>query len=268
MSMPADIPTPRWLLLLTSVSLCTVVACSSGGSSEPAPEPPASPDASSELCADAEGAPVNPEAARVVLVVDRTPTARTDLSTPPDLTAVITDIQQQGVETQKGSAFQTVGVTGAGQYPSLGKAVSLDLKPGQTSRSAKDLRSLLLSTCVPAWVSGDTYTPGGAGTDLFGALVAAQQQGPTQIVVMSSGLNSTPVADLSVPPADPAAAAERVATEFPEFADWSIPVTWFNLGEPNPPLSAQDRGRLISFWENLIGEENLDLNTREGTAGG
>ena len=94
MSMPADIPTPRWLLLLTSVSLCTVVACSSGGSSEPAPEPPASPDASSELCADAEGAPVNPEAARVVLVVDRTPTARTDLSTPPDLTAVITDIQQ------------------------------------------------------------------------------------------------------------------------------------------------------------------------------
>lgn len=267
MSMPANIPT-RWLLLLTSVSLCTVVACSSGESSEPAALPTANPDASAEICADAEGAPVDPEAARVVLVIDRTPTARTDLSTPPDLTAVITDIQQQGVETKKGSAFQTVGVTGTGEYPSLGEPVSLDLNPGQTSRSAKDLRSLLLGACVPGWVSGDAYTPSGAGTDLFGALLAAQQQGPTQIVVMSSGLNSTPVADFTTPPTDPAAAAARVKSEFPEFADWSIPVTWFNLGEPNPPLSAQDRGRLISFWESLIGEEHLDLNTREGTAGG
>jgi hypothetical protein len=265
--MADEISVPRWKPLLVATLAFAVAACGSGEATETSSPAAGTPDASSEICVDAESATVDPGAARVVLVVDRTPTARTDLSTPPDLTTVITAVQQQGVESKKGSAFQTVGVTGSGEYPPLGKPSSLDLQPGQTSRAAKDLRSLLLGTCVPGWVSGDAYTPAGEGTDLFGALLAAQQQGPTQIVVISSGLNSTPVADLTVPPADAAILAEHVKSEFPDFADWAIPVTWFNLGEPNPPLSAQDRERLISFWQKLIGEENLDVNTREGAPG-
>lgn len=246
---------------LVVATVAAVVGCGGGVGGGPTASGPGG--GNGEICAAAQKEPIKPGAQLVVVVVDRTASARTGLSDPPDLDAVIAGAQAKGVEDKTGSQIQTLGVTASGQFPSIGKPTSLDLRPGDTSKNANDLRQRILHDCVPGLLRSDNTQANGDNTDLLGALLAAQQQKPAQIVVISSGLNSTSQASLDPPPAEPAQLAEAVKQAIPAFASWSTPVTWFNLGEPNPPLSAPDRDRVIAFWQALLGDQ-LNSNTREG----
>ncbi|MGA5541362.1 hypothetical protein ACPCIR_05870 [Mycobacterium sp. NPDC051198] len=249
-------------LMMTAV---VVGATACGTSDEPhtgsgAAAGPADPN--SQICTAAKQTAPKADALLVALIVDRTASARTEATEPPDLGHLLAEVQAKGLEDHTGSAVQTVGVSGTDQFPTISTPMSLDLKPGDTSQNADNVRAKLLKDCTAGLLTDESTLPKGDNTDLIGALLAAQQQQPAQIIVISSGLNSTPAADLTVPPADPAQLAAAVKTEAPDFASWSIPVTWFSLGEPNPPLSSQDRDRVIGFWKSLLGDK-LIINTRE-----
>lgn len=253
----------RWVTaLVASAVALTAAGCSSDSDKGGGGTAAASGGTNTAICDTAKKHAPKAGALFVALIVDRTASARTQLAEPPNLRDAVAQVQAQGAKEHKGSAVQTIGVTAAGQFPVISAPLSLDLKPGDTSSDAGKTRAALLGCVAPLLDTADTQ-PKGEGTDLIGALLAAQQQKPTQIVVLSSGLNSTPVADLRTPPADPAQLAQTVKDTTPDFASWSIPVTWFNLGEPNPPLSAQDRDRVIAFWKALLGDK-LKTDTREG----
>lgn len=252
----------RWVPALVAWAVAlTAVGCSSE-SDKAGSTAAAAGGTNTAICETAKKHPPKPGALFVALVVDRTASARTQLAEPPNLRDSVAQVQAQGDKEHKGAAVQTIGVTAAGQFPVISPPLSLDLKPGDTSSDAGKTRSALLGCVAPMLDTADTQ-PKGEGTDLIGALLAAQQQKPAQIIVLSSGLNSTPVADLRTPPADPTQLAQTVKDTAPDFSSWSIPVTWFNLGEPNPPLSAQDRDRVIAFWKALLGDK-LKTDTREG----
>ncbi|WNG81162.1 hypothetical protein C6A86_023685 [Mycobacterium sp. ITM-2016-00316] len=247
----------RRLAVLFASTLATIgmVACSSGSDeSEPAAE--------ADICAAASEQAANPDAVRVVVVVDRTESARTDVAVPSSLTDILTAAQDKGVEAKTGALLQTLGVSGESVFPTISPPHNLDLRPGDTSTNADNLRAKLLADCLTTFIDSEVTEPKGEGTDLIGALLAAQQQKPEQILVISSGMNSTPLANLTAPPTDPTSAASSVKAEAPDFGTWSLPVTWFNLGEPEPPLSAADRDRVIAFWKALLGD-HLNIDTRE-----
>lgn len=255
------------LSALVSIAALLVSCGGQGGSNAGAGDGDAAASRGADICSTAKDGTIKADAQLVVVVIDRTASARTNLAEPPDLQATIAKIQAKGVEDGTGSQLQTLNVTASGRFPSIGKPMSLDLRPGDTSQNAKKLRSKILDDCVPGVLfSGDSAAPG-SNTDLLGALLAADQQKPAEIVVVSSGLNSTAQADLSTPPADPAQLADSVKQAVPAFASWTTPVRWFNLGEPNPPLSAPDRDRVMAFWKALLGDK-LDPNTREGAPAG
>ncbi len=253
---------PRWVPAMVASAVALTAAGCGPESDKGGSTAAAAGGTNTAICDTAKKHPPKAGALFVALIVDRTASARTQLAEPPNLRDSVAQVQAQGVKEHKGSAIQTIGVTAAGQFPVISPPLSLDLKPGDTSSDAGKTRAALLGCVAPLLDTADTQ-PKGEGTDLIGALLAAQQQKPAQIVVLSSGLNSTPVADLRTPPADPAQLAQTVKDTTPDFASWSIPVTWFNLGEPNPPLSAQDRDRVIAFWKAMLGDK-LKTDTREG----
>ena len=262
----AQDPIKLWVrnaAMIAAISVLTACGgAQDGGNSGTGSGSGTSADAGSDICAAAQKEPIDPKAQLLVVVVDHTASARTDLADPPSLSDAIAKIQAEGVKDEKGSQIQTLGVTASGEFPTISKPLSLDLKPGNTSPNAENLRAKIVRDCVPGILKVGGPQPSGGNTDLLGALLAAKQQSPQEIAVMSSGLNSTPQANLTVPPNDPAQVADSVKQAIPDFAAWSIPVTWFYLGEPNPPLSAPDRDRVIAFWKALLGE-NLTVNTRE-----
>jgi hypothetical protein len=196
------------------------------------------------------------------VVVDRTPSARADATTPPDLLDAVGSVQQAGTVSKKGSQLQVLSVSGANTYPWISVPLSLDLEPGNTSVDANAVRKKIAETCVSPFIA-DAKAPGKTDTtDVIGALIAAKQQNPERILVISSGLNITPSVDLRTL-TDPTEAAEAVRATNPEFVSWTVPVVWFNLGEPKQPLSDVDRQMLIEFWQALLGD-SLKNDTREG----
>ncbi|WP_156432621.1 hypothetical protein [Mycobacterium sp. M26] len=233
---------------------------SSGGGQGATHSGEANPD--DAICAAAKKEAAKPDALLVSLVVDRTASARTDLKQPPDLAATVAKVQEKGLTEHKGSQIQTVAVSGSSEFPPISPPLNLDPRPTDTSQNADSVRAKILNDCVPGLLASDGESPKGSNTDLIGALLAAQQQKPAEILVISSGLNSSPVIDLRTPPTDPSTAATSVKAQVPDFANWSIPVIWYNLGEPNPPLSAEDRDRTIAFWKELLGDK-LTIDTRE-----
>lgn len=246
-----------------SASLLVATACSGSGdpgSGQAASAGTGNPDDS--ICAAARKEKPKPKAAMVSLIVDRTSSARTDVAQPPGLTEALADIQKKALEERRGSAVQTIEVRGSGEFPPISTPLNLDPRPDDTSPNANNVRAKILNDCTSGLLDSGVTPPKGDSTDLIGALLAASQQNPTQILVISSGLNSTALANLQVPPANPAELADTVKTEAPDFNSWSIPVTWYNLGEPNPPLSALDRDHVIEFWKALLGGQ-LTVDSRE-----
>jgi len=213
------------------------------------------------ICAAAQEGPGEPDATLAVIVVDHTASARPGLTDPPNLSAAIANLQTRGVEEKTGSQLQTLAVTASGQFPTISAPLSLDLKPGDTSPNADNLRKKVLRDCVPEFLKGTGPQPSAGDTDVIGALLAARQQAPSEIFVISSGLNSTTQANLTAP-YDPAQLSGAVKDAIPDFKEWTIPVTWFDLGEPAEPLSAPDRNRVIAFWKDLLGDK-LTVDTRE-----
>lgn len=251
----------RGVVIITlSATLLTLSGC--GGSNEI--EGRTSPNASGNksICEAAAAERPKSGAAMVSLIVDRTASARTDVTMPPGLNETLAEVQKKALGERSGSAIQTISVSGSGEFPPIGPTLNLDPRPEDTSPNANNIRAKILNDCIPGLLESDGANPKSDNTDLIGALLAARQQDPTQILVISSGLNSTALANLQTPPADPAEMVAAVKAEAPDFESWSIPVTWYNLGEPNPPLSAQDRERVIMFWKALLGDQ-LIVDTRE-----
>ncbi|MCF6389378.1 hypothetical protein L2K20_20590 [Mycobacterium sp. MBM] len=242
-------------LLAATAATASMTGCST---SEDRPDS----QAEDSICTASSQQTPSEKAVRAVVVVDRTASARTDVAIPTTLKNILATIQDEGVESKSGSQMQTLGVSGESVYPTISTEYSLDLRPGDTSTNADNLRAKLLTDCLTTFVESDATRAKGEGTDLVGALLAADQQRPEQILVISSGLNDTPLADLTTPPTDPGPAVSAVRQEAPEFGTWQTPVTWFNLGEPEPPLSAADRDRVIAFWSALLGN-HLKIDTRE-----
>lgn len=252
-------------MLYTALAAGVLAAAGCGGGSDhgqapAAPAGDANPD--SEICAAAHKEAAHAGALPVLLIVDRTASARTLSTTPPGVGEVIARVQQEGLNGHKGSEVQAIAVTGTSTFPPIGAPLNLDPRPGDTSQNADNIRAKILRDCVPGLFKADGGEGGGDTTDLIGALLAAKQQGPAQILVVSSGVNNTAVANLNPPPADPAEAVGAVKADAPAFDDWSIPVTWFSLGEPQTPLSAQDHDRVVGFWKALLGDK-LTVDDRE-----
>ena len=219
------------------------------------------PEPEQDICDEARGVIPDANAAMAALIVDRTNSSRTDLGIPPALVDAIAEVQEAGVTSGKGSQVKVIPVVGAGEYPPPTKLLAIDLEPGNTSQDAADVRKKLARDCLPKLIA-DAPTTTAPTTDLIGALLAAKQENPEKILVLSGGLNTTEGADLRGL-TDPTGAAKAVRAATPGFSQWNVPVAWFNLGEPRIPLSDEDREYLIRFWKELLGDK-LSNDTKEG----
>lgn len=223
--------------------------------------PVGSPD--SQRCAQIERIPASPDADLVEVVVDRTSSARSELSLPPRLTATLTAAQQHSDD--RGTSLQVISVNGTGAATMPSVVYPLDPMPGDSSPMADDARALALQ-CAGEWV-GRAAAAEGTGTDLVAALATAERQRPARIVVISDGVHATTDLDLNTPPDDPSAAAAHAGRLAPQLVAATTPVTWFDMGERQPPMSQDHRQRLATFWQALLGQR-LDIDTRTGSAEG
>lgn len=218
---------------------------------------------SAQQCAKVERANPGPQADLIEFIGDWTGSARTELQLPPGLIAALVAAQKQSGD--RGTALQVINVNGAGVQTKPSTVYPLDPSPGDTSPMGDDARTQALQ-CVPEWI-GRSAGAEGPGTDLLSALATAERQRPTLTIVMSDGVNTTSELNLDNPSDDPAAEALRVGQLAPDLVNSSTPITWFNMGERQPPMSQDHRGLLMRFWQALLGQR-LAIDTRTGSAQG
>ncbi|OUS97271.1 hypothetical protein [Rhodococcus sp. NCIMB 12038] len=207
-------------------------------------------------CAHFAAQPIAADAPLATVIVDRTGSVR-DLELSPDLAPVLAQIQSTG------AVMQTIGVNGSGVPPTVGKPISLDPAPGKTSRTADQHRQAALG-CVRDWLHTPDTLPVGDNTDLLAAMSGAARQAPSQIVVISDGINTTAELNLFTAPVDPVATADQVRRGGTWTLPAGVPVHWFHLAETSPPLPETDRTAVTGFWTALLGAD-LHLHTRTGT---
>ncbi len=192
----------------------------------------------------------------VVLVVDNTASGPAGTSPLPDsVTAALRQAQA------KEGALVILGVNGAGSNPLLVRETALDPMPGHTSRDADSARAIAIS-CVTQWASSAAARPVQPGSDILGAVDAAIRRSPTQIIVMSDGLDNVDPLDLNkigygTNPASVVASLR--ATESVDHPSRPVSVLWADLGVTSRPIPDAVRASVRQLWAAILQNAGLSV---------
>lgn len=200
-------------------------------------------------------------AGTVTLVFDNSRSSAT-----ADLSPVIqADLR---ADQAKGDRLDLIPVNGVNRAAGIERTVALDPDPGVDSSDADSARSIVIG-CVNQWAHEQGMLPTSSGSDVLDAIGVAARQHPTEILVVSDGVNNAPPFDVNALHFDgnPDEVAGDLADEgalAPELKGQTV--VWNGMSDTAVPLPQAVRTNLQDMWKQILKKAGVARMTFDSTS--